>query len=700
MRKLTIDGVDVDLPTDFNPSFSYEINDDGIILCARAKRSIKLASTTTNDTLFEDWGVVATLNPKATTLKPFNFEAGGITLLSGQAQLQQAELMSNRSRQRAQNYEVDLFGTNADWFFLLKDLKLSDLEYTDKIYNLAAVVSGWISSYDAGDETGFCLVKWKEWNTPGVVDIDEFTPFVFIKTLLDKAFSTIGYSIVSNFMSTDNFKKLIMLAPLPARYPQQFSIEYINVGLYQPPANISSLNSAYQFPVQNQTPIFGPNPYSSVTGFYTAPFSGYYEVDISVAIISTIGTWGLTLLASVDANVVPPDSTFQVLFGLAQTGSRSSRITSNVIFLNAGQTIGLVNFIGASDVTTTFEISFNIRGEADATFGTFIAFRYLFNNYKLSDMIKGLQQMFNLRFEADTERQTVRIEPADAYLYFNNSTPVSSVGGFYRSTGIEQIENLDLQGEAKLYSVSDQAQKQIFKYITEGDTDEFVDGENPLGFFAAQHKLPDSKFNDATNENENVFFAKTINEIDSDLRDAISGVDIQLPLIYPKNYVLDPTAIEANFDVLPRILYFAGIRAGDGVINYSFLGAPYARPFAFMVNYSNSLDWSLSFADEKVRGVTVLGLLSSFYLQDFARRRVSKRLEVSYFWNSLSMSRLTFRDKVTIDSVEYVLQKIDGYKPLGDSSTRTILILDQSPEQEDAEAIAGGGVRGLVSLVI
>ena len=125
-KRLTIDDTEVDLPTDFNPSITYQINDDGFIMAARAKRSIVLPATTTNNQLFEDWGLIATDIDKATNYKDFTFESGGVTLLTGKAQLISADL-SGRYRFRGTAYEVDLYGTNADWFLRIKDTRLSDL---------------------------------------------------------------------------------------------------------------------------------------------------------------------------------------------------------------------------------------------------------------------------------------------------------------------------------------------------------------------------------------------------------------------------------------------------------------------------------------------------------------------------------------------------------------------------------------------
>ena len=697
-RKLIIDGIETDLPTDFNPSLTYEINEDGVIVAARAKRSIRLPATTTNDALFEDWGAIATLNPNATIFKDFVFETGGVTLFAGKAQLQSSDVISARYRFKASGYDVDLYGTNADWFFLLKDTLLRDLTYTDKIYNTAAVITGWVADYDLGDESGFTLVKWKEWNTAGQVDIDEFTPFIFIRSILDKAFGSIGYTILSDFFDTDNFKKLILLTPLPDRYPAEFSEDYLNVSLAQPAANISSANIFYLFPSQPVVPNIS-NPYNAGTGFYTAPFSGYYEVELTANIVSSVGAWGFNVFASINSSVVPIVGGEQLNFGLAQTGNRRGSTRSNVFFLNAGDTISYWHVISASDPSTTFEFTMNIIGEAETAFGSLIAFRYLLQDWKVSDFIKGLQQMFNLRFEADVERQTIRVEPADNYLMRTRPTPEQLYTGFYTDNLTDLTQNLDLSVEGKQYSDNDQPQAVVLQYITEGETDEFVDQNNVLGFFAAQYTLPANKYNSRIETKENPFFAKTISTIDNELRDVTSLVEVQVPLIYPQNYILDPTAIEANYQVQPRILYFAGFRGLDGIINYAFLGAPITYPYAFMTNYNSPQDWSISFANETVQGQQVTGLLDAFYLQDFARKRIAKRLEIAYFWDSLQMLALSFRNKIVLDNVEYILQKIDGYKPLEDSSTLTVLIKDQSPEQEDADAISGGLVVGIANLV-
>jgi hypothetical protein len=42
----------------------------------------------------------------------------------------------------------------------------------------------------------------------------------------------------------------------------------------------------------------------------------------------------------------------------------------------------------------------------------------------------------------------------------------------------------------------------------------------------------------------------------------------------------------------------------------------------------------------------------------------------------------------------YVLQQVDGYKPLKETPTKTVLLLDQRPEQEDEDAITNSPITG------
>jgi hypothetical protein len=453
-RRLTIDGTVVDLPqSGLTYSLVYEVDEEGFVSGAYSKRGIELPSTGVNDALFDDWYAAGSNNElTAATLKPFVFEDGGVQILSGQASLQSGVLMSDRYRFKGRSYKVELYGTNADWTIRMKDIRIRDLDFTSIVYDMAAVMAGWTATYDAGDYSGFTLIKWKEWNTAGQVGIDEFTPFLFIRSILEKAFDTIGYSISSQFLNSDVFKRLILPLPMPARYPEEFSQDYMNVAVKETIVDPNGNYFPVVFTTQTVFPIVGANPYNSsgfYAGFYVAPFTGYYLVQFAIEVVSTAGVW------QAEGGIVQ-DGNFSVIIGstyfflpFGSSGNANIAITSQVIYLIAGQFIGLKLSAASTDPSTVFNINMNIIGEAEYAFGSILAFKYLVKDWKVVDMIKGLQQMFNLRFEANPQSQQVVIEPADPYLYRQDNAPTTIPlelrDGFYAVPTVDSTQGLDLE---------------------------------------------------------------------------------------------------------------------------------------------------------------------------------------------------------------------------------------------------------------
>lgn len=705
-RRLTIDGTVVDLPqSGLTYSLVYEVDEEGFVSGAYSKRGIELPSTGVNDALFDDWYAAGTTNETtAATLKPFVFEDGGVQILSGQASLQSGVLMSDRYRFKGRNYKVELYGTNADWTIRMKDIRIRDLDFPSIVYDTAAVISGWGNTYDAGDYHGFTLIKWKEWNNAGQVGIDEFTPFLFIRSILEKAFDTIGYTISSQFLNSDVFKRLILPLPMPARYPEEFSQDYINVSLEEPGTTTGSFGLSYVFPSYQQPNL--ATPYNIATGYYVVPFTGYYQISVSASVTSASGTWNAQIGACINGAPIYFNNQ-AIFFGnflSPVSGNLSGNIIYNVGYFGAGDTISLLHNFGGTDPTNVYAFTMDIIGEAEYAFGSILAFKYLSKNWKVVDMIKGLQHMFNLRFEANPQAQQVLIEPADPYLYRQNNAPTNIPqelrDGFYAVPTVDSTQGLDLEPGAELFNLNDVPKTTLFEYITDGETEAERELNEPIKIFGSQYVLPQDRFNEVIEQRENPFFAKTIHTNDSTIQGTTALGSLQIPLIYPQDYQLDPTATEMNPDIQPRILYFVGFRGlpSDSNVKYDFTGGvELAPPLSFMVNYNNNLDFSLSFANENVLNQNVTGLFESFWMQEYARKRIGKRLEAYYFWDLLSINALSFRNKMLIDGLEWVLVKIDGYSAQSDSSTKTWLILEQGPTDDDVTATTFSNIIGIIN---
>jgi len=116
-----------------------------------------------------------------------------------------------------------------------------------------------------------------------------------------------------------------------------------------------------------------------------------------------------------------------------------------------------------------------------------------------------------------------------------------------------------------------------------------------------------------------------------------------------------------------------------------------------MVNYNEPRDFSLAFGNETVTGQQVTGLFEAFWMHEYARKRIGKRLECGYFWDLLTMSNLTFRTKIKLNGDEFILDKIDGFNAQKDSSTKTVLTLDRYPEADDVAAVEVSNILGIIN---
>jgi hypothetical protein len=118
-----------------------------------------------------------------------------------------------------------------------------------------------------------------------------------------------------------------------------------------------------------------------------------------------------------------------------------------------------------------------------------------------------------------------------------------------------------------------------------------------------------------------------------------------------------------------------------------------------MVNYNTELDFSLGFANEQINGNKATGLFEAFWMHEYARKRIGKRLECGYFWDLLTINALTFRDKILLNGDMFILDKIDGYNAQKDSSTKTVLTLDRYPETADENATETSGIIGIINAI-
>jgi len=667
--------------------------------------------------------VPATKNNKATlgdtrAYKPFRIEVDGQPSFNGIARARSGKNTSMGYSDIKETYVINLVSANSSWFTLLGDSYLS--EFTELIvdFDEAEILLGFVSQPDVIDY-GFAPIKLKEWeNSTGAgptlqyqPSLYETTPLLFLKPLITAAFNSIGWTIESEFFDTDYGKKLTMPTFLPEKMPFEYNEKYLNcqVSASAPVVYPNGTSTTVIFDTLDKVPVANPTVFDLVTGTYTCPLDGYYELIYELTFPLTPVPPGPTYTfgsgCTLNGTPIAVGGVNNISFTFPDYPAGQRLNISYIIFANAGDTIqtGLIWAFASSSITVDFA-KLTINAEAVPSQGMPIDFKYLLGTYKFKDFLKGVIGMHNLSFESNEATRVVTIEPKDQYLNQTRTPSTSELKeGFYKSEQKDYSQLIDKKKKGS-YKHPNVSGEYIYKYATDSDdTIDWLEGVNEIGIYEARYKMDSGADTGRVETKEVPFFSKTIHLLDYLARYPDTLIPPQFPLIYPQNEVLDPTATEAKTDIEPRILYFAGQRDdsyGDGQLEFfEFPGVPAANPLAFMVNYNDptGLDPNLSFSNETVNGVESIGLVQKYYLHELARNNRGKIEDKYIKFNSVDFLNFTFRTKGFIDGFRYIVQNLKGYNPVIDAPTSFSFWEDIYPDEDDLDNVENSNLTGVVS---
>ena len=700
--KIIIDGQVAELPPNgLNLPLTYSLRSrDGLAINSgsRSEYSFELPGTKHNDSIFNQFydPAIYTINEQA--FLSASIEVDGLPFFIGRCQLQSVTLRQDQYFWQGKSYKVAFYGNNADWSTRIGDLLIKDLPFTAHTYSYADNLNHWVNTYPA-DDFKYLPLKLKDYTTFGQLDaLEDSHPAIFVVDVLNKAFATIGYTMVSGFFLTDFANRLIMPVPLLSRYlAGKYGEDYLNIAVNE---TINNPNGNY-FPVvftnQTVTPPNPPNPYNATgfySGFYLAPVTGYFVVRFRIQVFSTIGTWGM------DGGIIKNGS-FGVYLGATyfnisalSTGNFDLSIESQVIQLTAGEYIGLELAAASTDPSTYFVINMDIIGEAELVDGTQLNLKYAIDpSLKVIDLIRGLSHAFNLVFETNEGSRQVRIEPADDYILDSRPATTDLEDGFYTAQkAIDYTPYVDLSKGGELVSDTKQLSQLRLKWKDDSSdpTVEALNLNQNLGILEARYQFPATRFKEGETVVENPFFAPTLVIADNEIVEVTSVKTPMIPIIWAVNYLETSTSAETVTQIVPRLLVSDPIPTGEenGVINVyngtAVVGLK--NPLNYMVDYNDTTGFqtSLSFADVTVNGFAVAGLLKRLYLSEIVRRNGGKYLELFILWDVLKIQNLTFRDKIYINNNTYILQEINTFNVAKNQSTKTYFVLDNKEVGADA----------------
>jgi hypothetical protein len=692
MIKLFIGGQEVDLNQDeVNVTIDYSIENIelGNISGAHSKRNVTLPATKTNVNIFENITDAGAIVTNAYKLLSARLEADGVPILTGKARLEGADLQAINSGFVASNFKVSLIGNNADWFADVGNILVRDLGWDDIEINTANVKT----NYDPlTSEHCYILMKWKAWENETFIVNNEMTPAIFVWQVLEKAFLNRGYQLNSIF-KTDPFNRLII--PMGLELGADYLNDFVNLRASSPsPSLLSNSNPSpilITFTDETTSPNFDTGG-NYVSGVYTVPITATYTLKAELNIATTI---------------IIPAPTDEVLVGWEINGvfeegedlGQETDFDDSVIieFITDLVEGDLVRFVVKHN-NAGFIMGLNGSIEIIGSKAIFEAGRTFDLQYVIPitwyvrDVIADLTTIFNLAWETNVQSKQVYAYPKDDYTirYRADATgaiSLTSFDGFFKGSDKYDLNTRDLDG-SEFQILDGYKSSQVLAYATDDDTTNKEEERRGVNIYSGGYNFQTDRFDNGVEFIYTKFFAKTIHI--SDVEITSGGIyGAQMPLVFGDDYNT-VTDAEPNYNLAPRLLYYAGRRNGlDGYIRLydetSSASSAFDFPAAFMVNYNDPSggDFNLSFSDEVTNYTNVMqGVFKTFHLQTYKRIELGKVYTTFAKLKPKDITQLSFRRKGIIGSSNFIIQSIE-YNPKSNSPAKTVLLYDEKPNEND-----------------
>jgi len=692
MIKLFIGGQEVDLNQDeVNVTIDYSIENIelGNISGAHSKRNVTLPATKTNVNIFQNITDAGAIVTNAYKLLSARLEADGVPILTGKARLEGADLQAINSGFVASNFKVSLIGNNADWFADVGNILVRDLGWDDIEINTANVKT----NYDPlTSEHCYILMKWKAWENETFIVNNEMTPAIFVWQVLEKAFLNRGYQLNSIF-KTDPFNRLII--PMGLELGADYLNDFVNLRASSPsPSLLSNSNPSpilITFTDETTSPNFDTGG-NYVSGVYTVPITATYTLKAELNIATTIIIPAPTdeVLVGWEINGVfeegedlgqEPSFDDSVIIEFITDLVEGDLVRFVVKHNNAGFIMGLngsIEIIGSKaifETGRTFDLQYVIP-----------------ISWYVRDVIADLTTIFNLAWETNVQSKQVYAYPKDDYTirYRADATgaiSLTSFEGFFKASDKYDLNTRDLDG-SEFQILDGYKSSQVLAYATDDDTTNKEEERRGVNIYSGGYNFPTDRFDNGVEFIYTKFFAKTIHI--SDVEITSGGIyGAQMPLVFGDDYNT-VTDAEPNYNLAPRLLYYAGRRNGlDGYIRLyddtSSASSAFDFPAAFMVNYNDPSggDFNLSFSDEVTNFTNVMqGIFKTFHLQTYKRIELGKVYTTFAKLKPKDITQLSFRRKGIIGSSNFIIQSIE-YNPKSNSPAKTVLLYDEKPNVND-----------------
>jgi hypothetical protein len=639
-------------------------------------------------------------------------------------------------------YECSIIGNEGNLFVDIGDKYLEELDFSeyDHTYSRANQIDSWSNLCKVNGVTtnvgmgkgyyyGF-VQRGLGTNSDTVFSVKEFFPQLFVREYLEKIFSEYGYTWTSEFLNSDEFKKLIVEPNINKLELTQSQLELLQwyVGLSTNQTGLIGRELAL-FNDETTAPFFdGGSQYSTGTGTLTLAKTGYYNIASKIVwkfkiqhsnpVVTHYYLPGFHAYKSVDitkssnggssyfylnqkfdynftsltsASNPAGDSAFkgaintfynetlEIASGEQKfTVGDKFQITQNLELLPAlYPSYNSTIFVDASNniVPTTFgQLTFTIELVSGALGSTF----YGLSNRK--EILEGNDVAINVAIPKQIkQRDFVKsiMQAFNLYMDFDKNNPkniiIESYNDYFNNGTIDWANKIDLDKQIEINPISMVDGK---RYIYQYKEDKDFYNQKYLNKYAENfgtEKIDidnDFKKEDKVNE---LIFSPTPNV-------ANYGLGIAVPKIYKE---------QNGSNIVPniRLLYAGGVKpttatwtfkqdslADQSMSNYGYCGhVDDPQNPTYDLNFGILKETYYNYINSKFTNNN----LYNRYHKNFIQNVTSKNSKVmtAYLWLSpLDIKLFSFRKKYFIDNAYYIVNKIIDYNPYEVQSTKVELI--------------------------
>ena len=395
-------------------------------------------------------------------------KANGLHVFSGWCRIEQS-ITGQGGR-----YKAHILQDPTHWPQLIKKLKICDLPFPTHNKTYQTIVESWTKT---ADQIDYCypVISYGEWVQPANqgITLEDFHPAVYAISIVNKIFDNIGYTLNSDFMATDEFKKLIIPYSSGEDYnnatdPLGDSGSLMAKATWPGetgPGTITAVLNSYTYkqwwpkmPYENDpSQLHVPNSISyGCNNGYTAPFTGRYKIhyDAQMKISQGFDKGRWAMCTYVNGSRLYSGGTGASTSQNSIVGSTydNSSLPTAAPYNATGDTCHYCLSASASDgdwKTCTIDFEMDLQTGDVVQFGWIGKnWAYTYNTYstiknqnmhwfplasntampdsiasisaalpciKQLDFIKGITNMFNLYWTSDEQSKTISVEPYDTF---------------------------------------------------------------------------------------------------------------------------------------------------------------------------------------------------------------------------------------------------------------------------------------------